>query len=1003
VSARQPLFIPLGVGLATDIDDKLLPVGKALEIENAYVFETGNLVKRFGHTSLTRTIQPGATTLPKAWQLAMHKGALVSLSVPGPTPIAAYSPTAGAWTVPDATKNDRRGPVSASLMKLNANSTTGLPSYSAYGAGYHFVLYGDITLGVASALRFDVIDATSGHVVATFPLLPGGGTSFRAWRVAFCNGYGVAIQEDNLGAIRFFAVNAATLATTSTSVAGVGGGGFDGNIFDVLVKDATTISVAVRDGAGNANAVDCVVSTMVTTVWGPRDATNAAIPVDYALCWMADLGGSGLISLGTASAAQGVRVQWNIPTAGATRRAATTSNADPAPPPVGLMVGHTISADATGAWQVLYQSSAATATNNLVMMAIRTGGVLTTGFVLYRSMSLQSQTWTAGGDFFAMFAFRSTTQGNTYVLRIPVATSTPTITPPLAQFGIQATGLLNSATQISSISSTVKTAAILYRRRFDTGGTGTTDLIGIELVTVSHPTTATQSGRAVEAADSLLVPGGTIGQYDGVNFAEMGFAYFVEPASATAAGGGGMTASSTYWYVYLYSYQDAQGRLWRSAISVPQSFATGPGQGTLNHVIPTLRITGRTNVNVEIYRGAAGDFVLFQKVGQVANVINADTVAFGDTTTDLALATGELLYTNGGVLSNDTIPGATFIMVAKNRIWFISADDPTEVWFSNLVTARTGPRFSETNIVRFADEHGALFALGAIDDKVAGIKADGVYAVNGDGPNDAGIGAFTPPQLVALGVGTNNPQSVVSTKDGVLFDSTSAKPGVQMIDRSLSIARNAEGLSFGAAVQRYAGETIVSSIMIPEQSQVRFYCKSGRVLVLDIASGIWGTFKVTLIIDELRCAVAKDGAAILSTNTPVILAEDASGATYTDNANDFGQRVASPWLQVSAIRGCERIREWEGLGRTAGDHTLTLQLFADFNETAPVATKTFTMTTAGKPLWDWEWVPRVQRFGAVKLVILETSQTAGAEINGVTVQFGAKSGLTRRPASARAS
>src|SRR6185503_17198883 len=109
------------------------PIGKDLEVENMQFDLTGTLSKRFGHLAQSVTVQPGATPLPKTWQLAMHKGARVSLSQPGATPLGTYSLAQVAW---NATTSDRRGPVKIDITKL---TNPGQDPRTAVGGGYVFI------------------------------------------------------------------------------------------------------------------------------------------------------------------------------------------------------------------------------------------------------------------------------------------------------------------------------------------------------------------------------------------------------------------------------------------------------------------------------------------------------------------------------------------------------------------------------------------------------------------------------------------------------------------------------------------------------------------------------------------------------------------------------------------------------------------------------------------------------------------------------------------------
>lgn len=1007
---RTDLFVPLGAGIRTDIADALLPLGHDLEAENVQFDQTGALVKRFGHLAQPTTVQPGGGTILQPWQLATHKGARVSFANPSgiPQPASIFSKADSAWNIPPST---RHGPIVTALTRLN---TSGNAPRIASGGGFYFLLYKDLfTVGL---LHFDMIDATTGHVSVPQTFLVGGGP-ITTYDVVFCNGFAVAVTNEVAGNIVFRTLTPATKAITTTAFAvGAAAGGMD-----VIVLNATTISVVYANAAAQAAGVDFVPSTLVTTGYAIRDAAAAAIPLDLGrVSWAADLGGSGKVAIATVSTTQGLRMQWDL-TGGATRTATTTYNADPAiVAAVASLTAHTTGASATGDFQILTTISSFPLSNNLTRIASRSGGVLRAPSVLFRSLSLLSKAWVSSSLFYALFSFTSpgNVDNNSYVMSLGSALGTqPPLPSPEAIFGVGNTGNTDQtgaslniglATVIPT-SATTFTTAISFLSRIGaqaSGGFSATSL-GIELVTVSYlqsvasPTT----GAPVEAADSLLVPGGTIGQFDGQAYGEMGFAYSPPQPTLTPAGGGALTANSIYWYVIIWARMDAQGRLWRSGTSIPASVTLGGAQTQVTIAVPTIRVTGWSNVIGEIYRGIANDENLFQKVGQITNDVTVDFVNFVDTNSDAALANGEEIYTgqnDNAILNNDTIPGSLFVFIFQNRIWFISADDPTELWFSNIISPGNGPRFNSQNIVRLADAHGATIAAGVMDDKVVALKGDAIYSWNGDGPDDAGNGSYSSPLIVSLGVGTTNPRSVVSNKEGVFFESTAGRPGMQLINHGLSIETAADGSAFGAAVQKYAGEQIMAAVQIAEQSQVRFYCLSGRVLVYDLVSKQWVTFLLSTAGAHIVSAVATSGAALVATDAVGVWLEDTTGATYTDAGNAMGERIASPWISVDGIGGFQRLLQLIGRGQTLGNHTLTVQQYTNFDDNTLVGSKTWAETVASTPLWNWEWNrPRVARMSALKLVVSEASTGPGFKAEGVSMTLGTRSGLNRQPTTTR--
>lgn len=1002
MGGKQPLWIPLAGGIATDIADDLLPLGRSLEIQNMQFAETGKLVKRFGNTTIPRT---GAVVAP--WQMAKYDSARAILAATGSQALSTFSPNKNAWV---GATSDTNSPIASVLLTKMATKSGTNPKIAS-GAGYYYLLYQDSF--DTSVTHFDVVDQITKELVSAQTIT--GGIAV-AWAIKFCNGFAVAAVKVG-GAITLYTMTPATLAF-STTAAGVAASG--AAHLAILLKDAATISVAYVDNVNNAAAFDFVPSTLVVTAWGPRNAAAAAIPAADGVAWMDDLSASGKIALITRTPGGGgaLRVQWDIPTAGATRQAVSTYDIDTTLGSVSANVtGHTIGNSATGEFHVLVSPIVGSIVTKL---GVRTGGVVTPAFVLYRSVAVLTETFQYSGEFYALFSYAAEGEGNSYAMRIPRVTAQPALALPQATFGVGSTGNTTpTGTQnfgvraVISPSAGVFVTAIQFLNRIGRQADGNygVNSLGVELAQLSfvNPSDPTQTGTPIEAFGSLFVPGGTIMQFDGVTYAEMGFAYpppeFVT-SFTPAIGAGGMTSSATYWYCFVFARFDAQGKLERSAPSVPHSVVMGVADNQVTVPVPTLRVTGWSNGFTEIYRGAANDNVEFQKVGQIANVLTADTVNYLDTASDTALAIGEPLYTNGdtpqaSALPNTTIPGSPFLFMFQNRFCFVSGDDRTELWFSNKSTPTNGVRFNTQNVQRYTDERGPLYGAAALDDKVIAFKEAAVYSFNGDGPDDAGNGAFSQPQITTLGVGCNEPRSIVADKDGVFFNSTSPQPGIQKIDRGLSLAKDANGRSFGSAVMRYATETIVSAILIPEQSHVRFYCASGRVLVYDLNAQLWATFLLNTSGASVVSAAAIGGVAMLATDDVALFLEDTSGSFYNDNGQSFVVTLTGPWIQGTGPKAFERVSELIGTGTTIAAHSLVASMYINLDDGTIVNTKTFAMTPGSTPRWNWEWIPRVQRMSAAKVSLSETSSGAGFQAEGITALIGSKPGLARQPTTTR--
>jgi hypothetical protein len=981
---KQNLFVPFG-GLRTDVDDKLLPLGSALEIENAYVMRRGagegtvELIKRFGTTQLAA---PGNTQ----GQLGTHLGALVNVG----TLLTTLATATSTACVPVA-NSDMRPSITASLTKVSGDALT--PDV-AYGGGYYWIMYQAATnIGAPDKLVAVAIDEATGHRAWETTFLPSGGgsTSFSSWRVNYVSGRATFIYMELDGSIHCMAVNPTAFTTVSTATAaavGIGGPYFLG-WFDTVTR-ANFVAVAYPNPALGLRALDYDVLANTITQWTPNDAAAAAIPLDGALGWIQDFGGSGKIALATASAAQGLKVQWAFATAGATRQATATHVIDAAFGGAGSYIaGHTTASSALGEYVIAYDTGATP--NRRILRATRIGGVVSPGGLVARGVRLRSKTWTYGGDNFLVGQFESATQGTHYVLRIPYGPSFATPTP-LCKIGVRSSTVagLNRMSTVVSPRAGQFTFAMFYTPRFDT--VPNPDSYGVELATVTHPALPYSSiGPPKEAIGSLFAPGGTVGQFDGATFAEAGFAYSPEvPTAITpAAGAGAMTPAVTYWYVYTYVRTDAQGRIWRSAPSIPTSVVMGGGDNQTSAPIPTLRLTGRSDIKIEVWRGAANDDVTYQKAGVVPNDVTVDTVTFTDTMSDINLETMEVLYTVGGVLDNDTPPGFSSVTEAQNRTWGPSADDTQALWYSKEHVLGTGLEFSEALVLDVRDQHGPIRTCAQIDGRPIAFKTDAVYAVGGAGPDVLGAGGSYSAQAVCVGIGCSNAQAVCETKDGIIFLSTSQRSGFFLLDRSLSVT------PIGAPVQRYIGETITASVFLSSLLQARFYTASGRTLVYDLVTGTWTTFTG----QPANTAVAWNGlATYVSSATGHMLVEDVSGLTLTDDGAAYTMLAGLPYVQVNQVKGYERFWRLEPVGEVArGSVTVRMRLY-EGTDAVPLSARE---KVCGAGQLD-AVLRRSDKLSGLRVVVDDRASTTGIlKLSGVTLVLGVKAGLRPRPDSSR--
>ena len=652
------------------------------------------------------------------------------------------------------------------------------------------------------------------------------------------------------------------------------------------------------------------------------------------------------------------------------------------------LTGHTTGSSATGEFVVVYD------TNSVIKISSRLSGSITTGPVIYRSVALSSKSWAFNGDYYIMGFHASTTQATRYLLRVPTTTTAPTTAAPLAQFAVRQGGSnFISGTQVGNPSAGVFTVAIDYQTQVSTGGFNP-DANAIQLATITHlGAQQTTLGPPKEAIGSLFVPGGDIGQFDGQVFAEAAFAYGPEAPVLTP----NVAGANNYQYKILYSYVDAQGKLWRSADSAFATIGTNAvigGGGSVTVACPTLRVTGRTNVKIEVYRTALGTTVDYRKIGTVANDITVDSVNLVDTTTDAARAALEPIYTDGGVLENDTMSGAIAEAVWDNRFWFVPMDDPQSVAFSGTFDLQHGLIFNEDDyVIDVKDVHGPITGLGVIDGQLVITKADATYVVQGQGPNALGQGGSYAAAFVANGVGCVNPQAMLETKDGLIFRANTAKPTFYLLDRGLSLQ------PLGGA-QRYVSETIVGSAFVPTLQQAQFYTVSGRTLVYDLVSQLWSTHTG----QPANTATIWNGSPVyFNSSAGQYAVADLTGGTYTELGAFYNQVITWPWLSLAALKGYERFYRLQILGElgagASGNASPTLALYKDFVDASPLVTR--AMADALTSDVEVRYSAKLSAVKAKLTIADDVAGSAGWKVSGLALIWGQKQGLAKRPSTAR--
>jgi hypothetical protein len=1029
---KQRLAVPLGYGLETSIDPKLLPVGKVTTSENVLWTAqggTGTAVKRPGYVAVPQGFMTSgsAGNIPKTWQFAQHKGATVSMSVAGPRPIGVFSPDVDLWATPPASQSDTQNAVLSRLRgqllatrepvyrpNSSTTSTTAITEISIATDGiYVLATWLNIPVGGAATIQARILELDSGKVLFQNQVASGTGSQIGTPRAVYCGGFLSLVYKTQSTHIAEIHWSTTTLGTGNGVPSGVQTLATDLNstFIDTL---AIGFTVNVLYGAvGKTNRI-------TYTAGSPGGFTDTEIKaqggasIAAAANWVTDLGGTGKQAITSCSGA-GLVLHYDV----ATGTAVTSTTIDSTGGPYFASVAYTINSGG----DVMAVSQISIQPGGPIRLAWKVGA--STGSKTWlNSTSLLSKPFTHNGDFYVCIAYESQTQGTNFAIRVPskfsgalLDTADYTQAPGARYCSDKGNGADGTVVEVTPLSDgRTFISGTVVRTRLVTTAAGPIFDTGIDILTMQFDPPSVGSSR--EFADSTYICGGLLGAFDGQQFAEEGFHVFPDDPVITPTAGGSMTLLGAYYYQTVFRYTDNNGRVHRSAPTKPVPVTLTGSTQSVSIVQKTLKLTGRPGQNViELYRvNSAGDTpITMYLVSVTPNDETVDTVTITDGTADRILISSLNLYSadtqTPGVLPSGPPPSPLAMCVYKQCLACVDADDPTLVRASLPLTDFDGegwPIFDNDEIssFRIEDIHGDITGVAAMDDKMLVFKNDAVYVVTGDGPDITGNGTWGVPAFVSTGIGCSYPRSIVETPDGVVFLSTSKRAGYYMINRGLTLQY------IGSPIQGYLGQdTVVDGVYVPSESRVMFFNAQGNTRVYDQAlSEMSGAPQWTTFTNQAA------GAAGLLAGLPIyqksgggaILTEDVSGIFWDENGTANDEFLLTPWLSLADLKGYERFYKIQGLGNWKADHTLTITLFTNFNDGAPLQSRSIQMSVAAGNqdwnLWELKYPNKATsiRFGVrIGRATGAIADTAGANIQAIVLEYGVRQGMRRIPAANR--
>lgn len=493
-----------------------------------------------------------------------------------------------------------------------------------------------------------------------------------------------------------------------------------------------------------------------------------------------------------------------------------------------------------------------------------------------------------------------------------------------------------------------------------------------------------------EASPSVCT-GGKLGEYAGGALVESGFDYYPEtPTLGQSSTGGSLAALGVYSYRVVYEWIDAAGDVHYSAPSVAVSITLTGGNDTVTLTLPRNNfVTMKTGIRTVVYRTVNGGAVYYRAVDNGANskLTSATTHAIVDTAQDAAISDNEVLYIEGGVLENIAPPAAFDIAQWQRRVVVLPQEDRRRLWVSKPKASGVGLEFSDVLVVEptVGDDITAIAPLG---DRLLVFFANRIQVMYGDGPDNFGNGVFAFADIPTR-VGAVDVNSVVLIDDGVLFKSSQ---GIYLIDRGLSLHY------IGEQAEDFNAYTVTGAAAVPGENKVVFGLASyDGQLVYDTHHRAWyewtiaGGIGFAVGVAPIRDAIARlDVYGRLNTQ----------GSTFLDDGSDIQLDITTAWIKVGGLQGFQRLYWMALLGEIIDDHTLTVDLSYDYDDTVveTITVDTSVALTGGDTKYQLRFKPARQKCQAIKMRIRDSDGTGTKEnlrLTGLALQVGVKGGINR--------
>lgn len=522
--------------------------------------------------------------------------------------------------------------------------------------------------------------------------------------------------------------------------------------------------------------------------------------------------------------------------------------------------------------------------------------------------------------------------------------------------------------------------------------------------------------RCVRLGQTLYIAGGEIRQWDGTHLTEVGFHIYPWYFAGIELASSGAVEDGMYALKVTWRWDNARGERDRSTTATVGTVevTAGPNSIQIPSWIPlyvthkeSVKGTSSVDVTAEVWRTLKdptfeAPFYLVSGLdpatvtGTNAYVLNTTTsstlATFEDALADADVAGLSTNDENGSILENLAPPAASIIANTQDRIFLAGIPgEPNQVWYSKLRGVGEIAAFHDTLTVDLPPDGGPITALAFLDETLIAFKESAVFALPGDGfDNAAGGNNYGPARRISADVGAVNAESVAVTPAGLIFKSSK---GWYMLGRGGDVKY------IGAPVASFDTDTVKAVHTVEAQHQVR--CLTGsRMLVWDYLVNEWAEWTIA---DGLGACIW-NGTHVYATST------GAKSEQSTYSSLTYGIDVETAWIKLSDLQGFGAWRWLMLLGEVRSTSAARIRIaynYVESDASGPtwVDDKSFTLTplVVGGPL-QFRHGPKRHRVEAVKIRITAhvpgdtaTAPTGEAfKLTGLALEVGFEPGLYKR-------